>query len=260
MRERKAKGRIVDTEAGAKGRITGAEVGHRSERAADFDTDFVRSFKDLKNRTFTTSSITHTKFPYACCKKVKNTVMANLPASPFFPHWAERVAEVNHAFGFKLLTVKKLDASDISAQHNGFLLPRDVVEKKLVPFLTYEEREKASLLANHEKRRRDREPSSSNARRNYDGLNVSVFIEGGWRFELLLTHNDESGYTFIWGNELELLRRLGNFKEGDNVAIWMLIHRDHSNNKSKVSFCFVKIDSSLMIAETSEYDLRLAVL
>ncbi|KAH0449620.1 hypothetical protein IEQ34_020312 [Dendrobium chrysotoxum] len=169
---------------------------------------------------------------------------------------------MNYAFEFNLLTVKKVDASDISAQHNGFLLPRDVVENKLVPNLTYEEREKASLL-NVNKRRswRDSDASSSSARRNYDGLNVSVYVEGGWRLELLLTHNDESGDTVIRGNELELLRRFGNFKEGDNVAIWMVRHLDKRNRyRNKFCFCFVKIDWSLMIAETSEYDLRLAVL
>ncbi|PKU68605.1 hypothetical protein MA16_Dca025697 [Dendrobium catenatum] len=183
--------------------------------------------------------------------------MVKLPTSPFFPHWARSVAEVNHAFGFKFLTVKKVDASDISVQHNCFLLPRDVVENKLVLNLTYQERQKASLLTIHDWRWRDNQQTSySSDRRNNDGLNVSIYVKGGWRFQLLLTHNDESGDTVIRGNELELVRRFGNIKEGDDVAIWVMRHIDHVNNKSMISFCFVKIDWSLMIAAT---ELRLAV-
>ncbi|PKU63954.1 hypothetical protein MA16_Dca021583 [Dendrobium catenatum] len=184
--------------------------------------------------------------------------MVNFPTSPFFPHWAKGVAEVNHAFGFMFLTVKKVHASDISAQHNCFLLPRDVVENKLIPYLTHQERHKTRLLNIHERRWRvNQQTSYSSDRRNYDGLNVSVYVKGGWRFELLLTHNEESGDTIIQGNALELLLRFDNIKEGDDVVIWVMRHIDQVNYKYMLSFCFVKIDWSLMIAAT---ELRLAIL
>ncbi|PKU68602.1 hypothetical protein MA16_Dca025694 [Dendrobium catenatum] len=183
--------------------------------------------------------------------------MVNLPTSPFFPHWAKRVAEVNHAFGFMFLAVKKVHSSDISSQHNCFLLPRGVMENKIVVYLKNQERQKAGLLYIRERRRRDKQQTSDlSDRRNKDGLNVSVYVKGGWRFELLLTHNDESGDTVIRGNELELLLKFGNIKEGDDVVIWVMRHIDKVNYKCMLSFCFVKIDWSLMIAAT---ELRLAV-
>ncbi|KAH0450252.1 hypothetical protein IEQ34_020944 [Dendrobium chrysotoxum] len=167
-----------------------------------------------------------------------------MPVSPFFPLWAQRVADVNHAVGIKFLTMKRVNASDISKHHNGFLLRQDVVETLLVPFLADKEREKAGLLTFNDKKRVDGECSSPSSTRVHGGLNVSVYVQGGWRVELLLTRFDESGDTVLMGDELVLLRKLGNLREGDDTAIWMFRRPDGDNNREKFCFFVVKVNLS----------------
>lgn len=163
-----------------------------------------------------------------------------------FPIWARRVVMQNHAIGLHFLMVKRIEGLDLSKEHNCIHLHEEIMQSAIVPYLTIEEIEKANLsdIIVREKKNecnKDNEDYSprSNARMFNDGLNVSVYVQGGWRLELLLTRWNGNGSPVLIGTEMELCRILTKFQEGDDVKIW-LFRRPDNNNEEKLCFMLMK--------------------
>ncbi|KAI0492454.1 hypothetical protein KFK09_026727 [Dendrobium nobile] len=154
------------------------------------------------------------------------------------PSWALRVFNINQGVDLHNLTVKVIEASDISSQRNCFTLQDGIVRKHLIPYLTIEEREKAGFIVPI-----DLDCSTSSGRRICGGLKVTVYVRAGRRVaDLLLMHSDEVGGTVITGDNLEELRTAGKLREGELVEIWMFRLPPYHGNPKELCFIFVKVD------------------
>ncbi|KAH0449874.1 hypothetical protein IEQ34_020566 [Dendrobium chrysotoxum] len=153
------------------------------------------------------------------------------------PSWAQRIFNINQGVDLQNLTVKVIEASDISSHHNCFTLQEGIVRIHLIPYLTIEERGKAGFIVPT-----DLDCSTSSAQRIGGGLKVTVYVRAGRRVaDLLLIHSDEVGGTVITGDNMEALRNDGKFREGELVEIWMFRLPPNYENTKELCFIFVKV-------------------
>ncbi|KAH0461418.1 hypothetical protein IEQ34_008993 [Dendrobium chrysotoxum] len=118
------------------------------------------------------------------------------------PEWSKKVARDNNVGELKFLICKKVDASDLSL----FLrLPNNIVEEHIIHFNLTEK-----IIIWH----------------TQGGLNVSVYVQGGWKIELFLTLSDDRKDIGLQGNEMTIFQQFSQLKDGDNVAIWMFRRPD----------------------------------
>ncbi|KAH0451076.1 hypothetical protein IEQ34_021768 [Dendrobium chrysotoxum] len=154
------------------------------------------------------------------------------------PYWVQRVVSINQGVDLENLTVKVIEASDLSRHYNCFTLQEGVVRIHLVPYLTIEERGKVGLIELI-----DLDCSSSSPRRICGGLKVTVYIRATRKVEdLLLIHLDEDGGTVITGDNLKVLQKASKFREGDTVEIWMFRVPNDNESTKELCFIFVKQD------------------
>ncbi|KAI0504298.1 hypothetical protein KFK09_015250 [Dendrobium nobile] len=126
--------------------------------------------------------------------------------------WVAKLAMIRR--GWKVME-KKLCASDVSDQHNRFMISKQIVEEKIKPMMTIEEIEKANLNIGERFRGGERIRG-----RVHDGLEVIVYDNSGQGYSLYLTRWDSSEASVLKGEKYKEFRHGSFFVTDDLVEMW----------------------------------------